>query len=424
MIKYIQLIKNNRKKLLIILLLINILSVIGIFKLEFNVDFDIFKIDDSKHLEVYNEMEDIFPSKEQTILLIESDSLDEDFQEVNKILEENDVKYFVSPLDILTLLNLEEYDSEEEAIKQLKGLSPITYKDNKIYGTYNFDVKNIKSLNRIEDILKEKQITYFMSGNVFMASEILKLLLSILIFIPPLALFFILLIFRTQLSSFKATIMSILPAGLASLWVLGIIGWFGGEVSVITVLAPIFAIVIGSADGLHFISHMEEEFRHNKSNVERLHHTLSIVGIPLIITTATSVIGFLGLLLIDTEAIRDLAIFASIGVFFAGIITWYILPIILTGDIKLKYKDRKYIGIYLKELWGMKSIVIVAILLVLSFIFIPNIKTEFNQLMFFRDYTSIAKNNNKIIELKQSKHEVIFDVEKEKAIKNIIDFII
>lgn len=59
-------------------------------------------------------------------------------------------------------------------------------------------------------------------------------------------------------------------------------------------------LVIGSANGYHFVSHVQDARAEGKEKTDSIIHTFSIVGKPIIITTLTSMMGFLALLVMDT----------------------------------------------------------------------------------------------------------------------------
>lgn len=379
--KYITFIEKNRKICLILFALITLFMITGITRLKISTNFDIFKITNSDYQADLKTMEEVFGSNKQLLLIVETQSDPETLiDSIDNKLNNNHFK-FASPKDIQEVID------------------PIIEKNNMFYISYFLDVSDKDQLYNLKSILEAENLTYYLSGDYYMQDEILTLITKVLKFIPPLALFFVVLIFRSQLSSFKATILSVMPAGVSALWTMGIIGWIGQEVSIITVLAPIFAIVIGSADGLHFVTHMEEEFAQEKKSTDALSHTLSIVGLPMIITTTTSVSGFMALFLIDTEVIRSLALFASIGVTLAGIITWFILPVIFSSNVRLSNKKRLITVTFLTKLWGRRSIVITGVLLIISLSFIPRINSEFNQFLFFRSFTDVQKNVEKIVEI-------------------------
>jgi len=390
--KYVDFVYMKRRLLTFITIVITLLAIAGVRQLEINAKFDIFKIDHSKYQDQLDEMNKIFDSSNQVLLLVESkESLSNLTTDLEADLDQVGVTY-VSPLELTQFLD----NIPESADTSL--INPIKEDGNTTYLTYYLNLDQDFDFDRLVQVLDQGGFDYYLSGDTYMQYEIIQLIFNVLIFIPPLALFLILLVFRSQLGSVKAALLSVIPAGMAALWTMGFIGWLGQEVSIITVLAPVFSIVIGSADGLHFVTHMEESLQ-DQDHKTALKNTLAIVGLPMIITTTTSMAGFLGLLFIDTSSIQLLAIFASLGVFLAGIITWLVLPLVFTSHIHLRYKKHSKKGFSLVKLWGKPSIILVATLLVLSSFFLTSIKTEFNQLMFFRDFTRVQQSFDKILDI-------------------------
>jgi hypothetical protein len=129
-----------------------------------------------------------------------------------------------------------------------------------------------------------------------------------------------------------------MPAGIAALWTMGMLGWTGRELSIVTVLVPIFTIVMGSADGLHFVSHFLENRQNGLSNVESLSITLESVGRAMIMTTLTTMAGFLSLATINSNSMVQMGIFASVGIGLAAVATWFVLPVILVESKEFKIK--------------------------------------------------------------------------------------
>lgn len=419
---YINFIKKFRKPLLVMLVLINIIAIVGITRIRISTDFNIFTAKDSVYQDNLLEMEKYFDSSEQLMILIETDKID-----TNAVKEWSSFQTFVQDLENVSFVNgpapqkisigqnvIDTQNITESEVENLKNyyskfdtFSPIVDKEETTYGTFviftndNFDRDDIKT---IENYLENENIKYYVSGNIYNQLKIVDYVMTILMFLPPCALLLILSVFKTQMKSFKATILSVVPAGLGALWTMGLIGWLGNEVSIITVIAPVFTIVIGSADGLHFISHIQDTRKEGLNKIDSIIETLKMVGIPMIITTVTSVAGFLSLLVMNTESIYDFAIFTSVGITFAGIATWYVLPLILVGKVELKYSesdknifDIGYKGI--RKLWGKASIIILSLLLIISIISLNFINNEFNMLMVYKDYTDVSKNYNKIMDV-------------------------
>src|SRR6056297_2436513 len=330
--KYVEFVKNNRKKLIVLFVIINILAIIGLFQININPDFNIFMPENSKYKNTLDEMNKMFSNSEQITYLIESNDSKINLNNINRF------RKFQSFLE------------SKEKIKYVNGPTPaeipvgrqIINMDNINKDNIVFLKEHYQGMGKLSSIYKQKNnnIKYFASGDLYMQQKIIDYITLIFLFIPPTALLLILFVFKTQMGNLKATFLSVLPAGIAALWTLGLVGWSDLEVSIITVLAPIFTIVIGSADGLHFVSHIQESLKEGKNKMASIITTLKMVGIPMIITTVTSMVGFLSLLVMNTQAIYDLALFASLGIFLAGIATWFVLPLILSGNIDITYNTK------------------------------------------------------------------------------------
>ena len=133
-----------------------------------------------------------------------------------------------------------------------------------------------------------------------------------------------------SIGNIKLTIFSIIPAIMGSLWTFGVIFGAGLQIDVVTVIVPIFVVVMGSADGLHFVMHFQEEVARTSDKVERVETTLTQVGIPMILTTISTAAGFLSLCLTGVRPIIQMGAFAALGISFAGLISFFFLPALLS----------------------------------------------------------------------------------------------
>ncbi len=390
--KYIELIYKANKPIMVLFVLLNLLAIYGLTQLKLETSFDVFKTQDSEYIHNMNVLEENFPSSDQIIVVTEySDDIKDKISDFENFAAElNGIKYVKGTESGLPI------KAEE--------LSAIKTVDGKEYATLVLlpnDDFNFDDLKSIEDYLQDENIEYYIGGDKYMQNKIFDYLLFILLVIPPIILIILFTIFRIQMGSIKGTLISVLPAGIAALWTLGFAGLIGNQVSILTVLAPIFTIIIGSADGLHFTSHVQEYLNDGNTMKESLTKSLKMVGVPMIITTVTSVAGFVSLVFMKTSAVHDLAIFASIGIALAGIITWLIVPTINSFekiDIRKNSKS-KGINIPFNKLFGWPALAIAAVIIVTAFFGIPKITTEFNQLMMYKDYTEVSKSFEKIMEI-------------------------
>lgn len=419
--KYTNFVVKNRLSLTIFLIITIIFAVLGINQIKVADDFNIFRVEGSEYEDNQKEMEKYFPNTQQISFMVEFEEdqltmnnfkkmaeIQSKLEKVEKVKAINGPTPKQIPVgtSLKSISNITENDLNQimDYYNSYPALSPLIIKNDKTYAIFTIfpnDGFVLKQIKEIEKYLSEKNYKYYASGDLYMQQKIGDYVTWILYFLPPVAFFLIFLVFRIKMGSIKSTILAIFPAGIAAIWTLGLIGVTEGNVSLITVLAPIFTIVIGSADGLHFISHIQESRSEGYNNIDSITHTLKMVGIPMIITTVTSIAGFMALLFMNTKAINNLAIFASVGIAFAGLSTWIILPLILTGKIKLKNPKKSKIGInlFIKKLWGKKSIGILVLLITFSVLLFPKIKNEFNLLMVYRENTDIYKSFEKFMEI-------------------------
>jgi predicted RND superfamily exporter protein len=226
------------------------------------------------------------------------------------------------------------------------------------------------------------------SGNPVIFASVIDLLSLFLLLIPPLVLVLLVGTFYTTIGDRRLSVLAIVPAALGSLWTFGLIFGLGFKADIVTVIVPIFVIVMGSADGLHFVTHFQEA--DSPDPVERVSSALSHVGIPMILTTISTAAGFLSLLFTGVGPIQQLGVFAAVGIVFAGAISFFSLPAAITHfDIGLS--DRKALlgpGVIaaLKTLVRTRvpAIVITVVIVVFAALSLPKLDVNPDQLFFFK----------------------------------------
>lgn len=164
------------------------------------------------------------------------------------------------------------------------------------------------------------------AGNPAIYASVIDQLSLFLLLIPPVVLVLLLATFFANLGSRRLTVLAVIPAILGSLWTFGLIAGLGVAIDIVTVVVPIFVLVMGSADGLHFVTHFQDVSAETEDPLERVVSTLREVGIPMILTTVSTAIGFLSLLATDIRPLRQLGLFAAVGITLAGIISFFSLP--------------------------------------------------------------------------------------------------
>lgn len=229
------------------------------------------------------------------------------------------------------------------------------------------------------------------SGNPVIFATVIDMIGWFLLVIPPIVVGLLLAIFFATVGDRKLVAVSIVPALLGAIWTFGLIFGLGLEVDIVSILVPIFVIVMGSADGLHFVTHYQQQVEETDDPVERVASTLRQVGVPMILTTISTAAGFLSLMVTGVQPIEELGLFTAIGITFAGIISFFALPALLSRfDVQPKH-HRAVLGrrlpAVLKALVVRRWVAPVLSLGLIAFavIFIPKLQVDSDQLFFIKD---------------------------------------
>lgn len=257
-------------------------------------------------------------------------------------------------------------------------------------------------LRELRHILENANWEYVFSGEPFLEASVFDYVLRILFTFPPIALVLVLLVFRWRIGSIKATGLAVFPAVVAALLTLGGIGWILGRISLITAVVPLFVIVLGSADGLHFTTHVLDELDRGSSRRAAVRVTLEAVGIPMVLTTITTAAGFLSMLFIRSDAIRTMGLCASAGIVAAGCVTWFLLPVLLIhvpnlARRKPRIKDRVFDVV--EKLRGRPAIILSISIAAISVPGILLLRADFNMLSLYKPRTEVRKNIETVNEI-------------------------
>lgn len=243
----------------------------------------------------------------------------------------------------------------------------------------------------VTDIEAPDGLTLDFSGNPVIFATVLGMIGWFLLVIPPSVILLLLLTFFANIGDRRLTILSIVPALLGALWTFGLIFGLGREVDIVSILVPIFVIVMGSADGLHFVTHFQEASERTQDRVERVESTLRQVGVPMILTSISTAAGFLSLLVTNVRPIEELGLFTAIGIGFAGVISFFFLPALLS---RLEIGQRQNTALLgprvtsaIKSMARPRWIAAVLSIGLIAFaaVFIPRLHVDSDQLFFIKE---------------------------------------
>ncbi len=287
----------------------------------------------------------------------------------------------------------------DDIVRYIKSNSKGLYKDNA--GLITIVLKSRSDsgevIGKIIKLVKKEGFKFHMTGNDVINYYIFKYLGSIFSVTIPLIVVILLATFTIILKSFKAAIISILPSVLATIILIAIIFLLGGSISLITVIVPLFVVIIGSAQGMHFVSH----FIHNKKrfkndDVKNVKETLKMLSVPIILTAVTTMAGFLSLLTSELSGLRQVGYYSAIGIGISAFYTLLFLSAVLP-KMKIPYKKSKTKGLFLIKFFYLtkkykKTTITFFILSAILFAFlIPKVQILSDETIFFKANTNIVR---------------------------------
>ena len=269
-------------------------------------------------------------------------------------------------------------------------------------------------------------LTLSLAGDSVIGDTLRWYLMRILFILPPAAASLVIFVFYLMLRSRRFAILSILPAGLGALWTMGTIFAQGESVNVVTAVSPIFIVVMGSAYGLHFITHFLEKVPHFSDRRQLTAETMRMVAKPIILTALTTIAGFASLMWSDLEPIRQMGMYVPIGIAYAAFLSLVFLPALLTR-IHLPAdagppQEGGVISLFVKLPQHKTAIIVaVAIVLGISAYNLPNLKVISDPLLFFKDDSDIRQTFNTVEDTFGGALMVIGEVPAERGLKTLRD---
>lgn len=379
-------------------------AVIGFFRLDIDTDFGVFMPPSSPYLETMEEMRDSFGDGDQLVVLVDVGPDDAALGDLPAIAERLDAIEGVAdtglpaPADVLELPPEERAEAIEE-LAHVTGEGLVAEHEGARYTVLRVLLSGDRNprdvIEGVENVFAESSLPVVISGEPYLQSQVFSYVVRILLTIPALVIALMLAVFRLRIGSWRATILSLIPAIVGGVLTLGGIAWFRGTISIVSVLVPIFVIVLGSADGLHITSHVMDSLGAGASNRDAVRDTLAAVGGPVIMTTLTTMAGFLSLLMINSGAIRELGVMAAIGVLIAGIATWLIMPTVLLHRKPLPAARNRRHGVIdrlIPRLRGWPSILLAAALLAVSIPGTLLLRANFSMIDLYKPSTEVRRN--------------------------------
>jgi predicted RND superfamily exporter protein len=151
---------------------------------------------------------------------------------------------------------------------------------------------------------------------------------------------FLIMIF--MLRSFGGTIATVIVITLSTMAGMGAAGWFNTGLTPPSAQAPTIIMTLAIADSIHILVTMLREMRLGKSKHEAIIESMTVNFRPVLLTSISTIIGFLTMNFSDVPPFNHLGNITSAGVLAAFIISITFLPAFM-AIIPIRIKQRNQI---------------------------------------------------------------------------------
>ena len=169
----------------------------------------------------------------------------------------------------------------------------------------------------------------YMAGRTVGQAYYVKLIQSELGIFTIVAIIFITAFLYFSFKSVWGVWVPLLAVVLTVIWTLGVINLSGYSIGILLNILPPVLFVVAMTDVIHIMSKYIEELRQGKTKKQAIANSFKETGVATMLTAITTAIGFATLIGSQLVTVQELGVFASVGVLFAFIISYSLLPAVM-----------------------------------------------------------------------------------------------
>ena len=407
--------EKRKTVFMIIFFMVCIFFIAGIFRLKSDNGFTLFTMEKSAINIKYDKMNKALTGNGEVFYLVDTGKKTlsfRDLEEYRKIQETmehiNGVISVSGPAPekifidgrLLPFDSLDDGDFEKISAmyEKYEDLTPLPFMNGRYYAFFNVSVDKSGYrliMDKIGKFLSSEGKKYFTSGEPYFRKKMEDAVFILTFIIPPISLILIIFFFRINIGGFRATVLSLVPTLVGICWLLGTMGWLGVKLTMATSIIPMVVMVIGSAEGVHFVSHYILEIKTGIDNNAGFSRTISKISVPMLLTSLTTVIGLLSSVNINSSGLRMFSILSALGIVYIIINTWLVLPLILIRikSVRIDEKIQNTVMInFLRKIDGRKAVILTLGITAVSITGLFFLKTGFSIESLFMPWTDLRIN--------------------------------
>lgn len=170
------------------------------------------------------------------------------------------------------------------------------------------------------------EMSVILAGTPYIKSEVGRLMTSELTMMVPVVFLLMSVISCAFFRSIRIGIVPIAAVALGLLWTVGVMGWVGHDLNIVTTLIPPLVLVLGFAYATHVVASFQTSQGENRAQ-----RALARVAFPVAFTALTTAAGFISLLANGLEVIRGFGIFSAVSTAATLLAALTFVPLMLSG---------------------------------------------------------------------------------------------
>jgi predicted RND superfamily exporter protein len=166
-----------------------------------------------------------------------------------------------------------------------------------------------------------------------------------LIFLVPLVILVVLLVLSLSFRRAGGIVLPLLTVAISAIWAIGAMPLFGIQLSIISTVLPVILVAVGSAYGIHIVSHYYDEMAGQRELGDEEHRAIIYavirrIGWPVFLAALTTFAGFVSFCFTKVVPIFEFGIFSSFGVAVAFMVALTLVPALLIIRGPLRKRPR------------------------------------------------------------------------------------
>ncbi|MDR1444360.1 MAG: MMPL family transporter [Treponema sp.] len=192
----------------------------------------------------------------------------------------------------------------------------------------------------------------YVAGLPVISSTINEATADDLVYLIPLVVLVVLAVLFFSFRRLTAVLLPLITVLIAVIWSIGAMPLFGVKLSILSTVLPVILVAVGSAYGIHVITHYMEDLGKrdfpfsDEEHRELVFALLRKIGKPVMLAALTTFAGFVSFCFTAVPPIREFGYFSSFGVVASFLVAVTLIPalLILRGPKPMKNQAENSAG--------------------------------------------------------------------------------